>query len=73
MLPSQWVSLQHLKALGIKISSLVQKDYSTTHALSSLLKSYHGRKLYGGQWDEDLDGAIEVYEALTRLCGLSEK
>lgn len=41
-------------------------------AIMSLMKAYGGRKLYGGQWEEDLDGSLEVFETLAATCCLTD-
>lgn len=37
------------------------------------MKAYSGRKLYGGQWEEDNDGTLEVCETLPEICCLNEE
>ncbi len=36
------------------------------------MKSYQGRDRFSGNWDEDINGSIEVFEALSKVCMLSE-
>ena len=48
-----------------------ERSFHST-ALSGLSKAYAGRKKYSGSWDEDLLGAIEIYEMACRMCELDE-
>lgn len=47
-----------------------KKDFSL--GISGLMKAYHGRKHYSGALDEDLQGSLELYETMCRVCRLSD-
>jgi hypothetical protein len=44
-----------------------------TGALQALQKLYIGRKKFGGEFDEDLVGALRVYDALTGVAQCADK
>lgn len=41
-------------------------------SLAGLSKAYMGRNKFSGTWEENLDGSIRLYEALSKLCKLGE-
>ena len=40
--------------------------------INGLMKAYQNRQSYTGAWDEDFNGHVELYDTLSRLCGLSD-
>jgi len=41
--------------------------------ISGLMKSFYGRKQYSGEFDKDFYAPPELYEAMSRVCGFSDK
>lgn len=35
------------------------------------MKTYNGKKIFSGGWDEDLDNFGSVYETLSKICEVS--
>jgi hypothetical protein len=57
---------------GVGASAATTVDLNG-HALQSLQKLYIGRKKFDGEFDEDLVGALRVYDTISSISGCSER
>ena len=40
--------------------------------MNGLMRSFVGKPTFGGNWDEDLDNCICVFETMAKMCEISE-
>jgi hypothetical protein len=57
---------------GVRASAATTVD-PNGHALQSLQKLYIGRKKFDGEFDEDLVGALRVYDTISSISGCTER
>lgn len=41
--------------------------------ISGLMKAYHGKPMFTGHWEEDLDGCLNVFNTLSAMCEITPK
>lgn len=50
-----------------------ENSYGTLNGLAGLSKSYSGQDKFTGKWEENLEGAILLYETFSKLWHLPKK
>lgn len=55
-----------------KTTSVHVRQNHGSRSISSLMKAYHGRPLFSGEWGDNITEAIELYETMTALCGMND-